>query len=91
METRLNEASMRTVKIHSDQNKPSLQIKENSVLWYNNESKRSQNVNEKSKGTIYLCTQTIGTLVTSISEYGIEFWAITGLEKLEKKSYNYTN
>ena len=82
---------MRKVKIHSDQNKPSLQIKEDSVLWYNNESKRSQKVNEKSKGTIYLCTQTIGTLVTSFSEYGTEFWAITGLEKLEKKSYNYTN
>ena len=41
-------------------------------------------VNEKSKGTIYLCTQLFDTLVMPISDYGIELWGFKGLKKLEK-------
>ena len=45
----------------------------------------------KAKEQFIYALKPFGTLVTSISEYGIEFWAITGLEKLEQKSYNYTD
>ena len=37
-------------------------------------TKRSQKVDEKSKWTIYLCTQLFDTLARPISEYGI--WAL---------------
>ena len=57
----IKEASMRKVEFQSDQNKMSMQKKS-----------QCQKVNEKSKETIYLCTQLFDTLVTPISEYGIE-------------------
>ena len=52
---------MKKVKFHSDQNKTSLQEKEkeNSMPWYNNKYKEAKKVNEKSKETIYLCTQAL--------------------------------
>ena len=83
----IKEASIRQVKFHSDQNKMSMKKKENSMPWYNNEYKEAKKVNEKSKGTIYLCTQLFDTLVTPISEYDIELWSFKankGLKKLEK-------
>ena len=41
-------------------------------------------INVKSKGTIYSCIRLFDTLVTPMSEYGTELWAIKGLKKLEK-------
>ena len=91
METRLNEAGMRKVKIHSDQNKPSLQIKETRCYGITMNPKEAKKLMRKAKEQFIYALKLFGTLVTSISEYGIEFRAITGLEKLEQKSYNYTD
>ena len=91
METRLNEAGMRKVKIHSDQNKPSLQIKETRCYGITINPKEAKKLMRKAKEQFIYALKLFGTLVTSISEYGIEFRAITGLEKLEQKSYNYTD
>ena len=91
METRLNEAGMRKVKIHSDQNKPPLQIKETRCYGITMNPKEDKKLMRKAKEQFIYALKLFGTLVTSISEYGIEFWAITGLEKLEQKSYNYTD
>ena len=56
--------------------------------FHNTPNIRSQNVNEKTKGTIYLCTQLFDTLVTPVSEYGIELWGFKSLKKLEKTNIN---
>ena len=91
METRLDEAGMRKVKIHSDQNKPSLQIKETRCYGITMNPKEAKKLMRKAKEQFIYALKLFGTLVTSISEYGTEFWAITGLEKLEQKSHNYTD
>ena len=65
----------------------SMQKKENQCHCIITNIKKSQKVNEKSKGTIYLCTQLLDTLVTPIPEYGIELWGFKGLKKLEKNRH----
>ena len=74
---------MRKVKFHSDQNKMSMQKKENSTPGYNYEYEEAKKL-MKQQGTLYLCTQLFDTLVMPISEYGIELRGFKGLKTLEK-------
>ena len=73
---------MKKVKFHSDQNKTSLQEKENSVPWYNNKYKEAKKVTERKarKQFIYALKRS-DTLVTPVCS--IKLWGFKGLKKLE--------
>ena len=45
----IKQASMTKIKFHSDQNKMSMQKKENSVPWYNNEYKEAKKLMRKAR------------------------------------------
>ena len=58
---------MKKVKCHSDQNKMSLQEKENSVPWYNNKYKEAKKINErKARKQFIYALKLSDTLVTPI-------------------------
>ena len=44
---------MRKVKFHSDQNKMSMQKKENSMAWYNNEYEEAKKLMRKARGQFF--------------------------------------
>ena len=77
---------MRKVKIHSDQNKPSLQIKETRCYGITMNPKEAKKLMRKAKEQFIYALKPFGTLVTSISEYGIEFWAIIQVSKSWNKN-----
>ena len=64
---------MRKVKFYSDQSKPSLQKKVSLMPWYNNRCKEAK----KLRNQFIYALEFFGTLVTPISEYGIELGALT--------------
>ena len=74
---------MKKVKFRSDQNKTSLQEKEDSVPWYNNKYKEAKKVNErKARKQFIYALKLFDTLVTPICS--INLWGFKGLKKLEK-------
>ena len=83
------EASMRTVKFNSDQNKPSFQEKENSMPKYNNEYKEAKKLMKKARKPFFYALKLFDELLTPISEYGIELCSFKGLEKLEKTNLHF--
>ena len=74
---------MKKVKFHSDQNKTSVQEKENSMPWYSNKYIEAKKVNErKARKQFIYALKLFDTLVTSICS--IKLWDFKGLKKLEK-------
>ena len=64
---------MRKVRFHSDQNKPSLQIKINSMLWYNNECKEAKKLTRKARKQFIYALKLFDKLVTPIKVCTISF------------------
>ena len=68
------------LNFYSDQNRPSLQKKENSMQLYNNECKEARKLRKQFMYALEL----FGTLVTPISEYDIELGALKVPNSWEK-------
>ena len=73
---------MRKVIFYSGRNKPSLQKKENSVAWYNNKCKKA----EKLRKQFIYAIELFDTLLTPVSEYGIEFGVLKVSKSWEKQT-----